>query len=195
MEPTLFDKHLTTDEIQAAMPHVFDSPQDGGKLALIVRRPKVDRREVIEKGTLDVENGLVGDNWLTRGSSRTDNGRGHPEMQLNLMNIRFAELIAGSRERVALAGDQLFVDLDLSRENLPIGSRLSIGTAVIELTAIPHLGCKKFLERFGLDAMKFANSDFGRLHNLRGVNAKVIKTGEISVGDTIAVERIQTRSM
>lgn len=116
-------------------------------------------------------------------------------MQLNLMNIRFAELIAGSRERVALAGDQLFVDLDLSRENLPIGSRLSIGTAVIELTAIPHLGCKKFLERFGLDAMKFANSDFGRLHNLRGVNAKVIKTGEISVGDTIAVERIQTRSM
>lgn len=195
MEPTLFDKHLTTAEIEAGMPIVLDSPRDGGKLALIVRRPKVDRRQVIEKGTLDVEHGLVGDNWLTRGSSRTGSGLGHPEMQLNLMNIRFAELIAGSRERVPLAGDQLFVDLDLSRENLPVGSRLSIGTAVIELTAIPHLGCKKFVERFGLDAMKFVNSEFGRLHNLRGVNAKVIKTGEISVGDTIAVERIQTRSM
>lgn len=195
MNGDLFDKHLTPAEIEAGMPTVLDSPMGLGELVLIVRRPKVDRREVIEKGTLDVENGLVGDNWLTRGSSRTDNGRGHPEMQLNLMNIRFAELIAGSRERVPLAGDQLFVDLDLSRENLPIGTRLSIGTAVIELTAIPHLGCKKFVERFGLDAMKFANSDFGRLHNLRGVNANVIKTGEISVGDTIAVERIQTRSM
>lgn len=189
MEPTLFDKHLTTDEIQAAMPHVLDSPRDGGKLALIVRRPKVDRREVIEEGTLDIENGLIGDNWLTRGSSRTDNGLGHPEMQLNLMNIRFAELIAGSRERVPLAGDQLFVDLDLSRENLPIGTRLSIGSAVIELTAIPHLGCKKFVERFGLDAMKFANSDFGRTHNLRGVNAKVVKSGGVAAGDNIEIER------
>ncbi len=195
MEPTLFNKHLTTVEIEGEIASVLDSPRDLGELVLIVRRPKVDRREVIEKGTLDVESGLVGDNWLTRGSSRTGNGLGHPEMQLNLMNIRFAELIAGSRERVPLAGDQLFVDLDLSRENLPIGTRLLIGSAVIELTAIPHLGCKKFVERFGLDAMKFANSDFGRQHNLRGVNAKVIKTGEITVGDTIAVDRIPTRTM
>ncbi len=169
------------------MPHVLNSHRNDGLLVMIVRRPKVDRREVIETGVLDVDNGLVGDNWLTRGSSRTDNGLGHPEMQLNLMNIRFAELIAGSRERVPLAGDQLFVDLDLSRENLPIGTRLSIGTAVIELTAIPHLGCKKFVERFGLDAMKFANSEFGRTHNLRGVNAKVIESGTITTGDVITV--------
>ncbi len=189
MNGRLFDMHLTNAEIEAGMPNVLDSPRDNGKLDLIVRRPKIDNRERIETGVLDVEKGLIGDNWLTRGSSRTDNGLGHPEMQLNLMNIRFAELIAGNRERVPLAGDQLFVDLDLSRENLPVGTRLAIGDAVIELTAIPHLGCKKFVERFGLDAMKYANSEFGRTHSLRGVNAKVISGGEISIGDTIFVKR------
>ncbi len=185
MNGDLFDKHLTTAEIEAGMPRVLDSPADNGVLEMIVRRPKVNGREVIENGELDIENGLVGDNWLTRGSSRMDNGLGHPEMQLNVMNYRFAALIAGSRERVPLAGDQLYVDLDLSRENLPIGTRLSIGEAVIELTSIPHLGCKKFVERFGLDAMKFANSDFGRKHNLRGVNAKVIVGGRIRTCDGI----------
>lgn len=193
MTGSLFDKHLTTTEIEPGMPRVLDSPKDTGVLELIVRRPKVNGREVVEEGMLDIENGLVGDNWLTRGSSRMDNGLGHPEMQLNVMNYRFAELIAGSRERVPLAGDQLYVDLDLSRENLPIGTQLSIGEAVIELTAIPHLGCKKFVERFGLDAMKFANSDFGRKHNLRGVNAKVVKSGKIKAGDQISV-LIQAKS-
>lgn len=187
MNGNLFNKHLSTEEIEVGLGCVLDSSKDDGVLEMIVRRPAVNQREVIPSGVLDIEKGLVGDNWLTRGSSRTDNGLGHPEMQLNLMNYRFAELIAGSRERVPLAGDQLFVDLDLSRENLPIGSRLSIGTAVIELTAIPHLGCKKFVDRFGLDAMKFANSDFGRSHNLRGVNAKVIESGAITTGDVITV--------
>jgi hypothetical protein len=189
MNLTLFEKHLTHAEIEAGMFQVLGSPHAVGVLAMIVRRPKVGKREVIEKGVLDTEHGLIGDNWLTRGSSRTDNGLGHPDMQLNLMNIRFAELIAGSRERVPLAGDQLFVDLDLSREDLPAGTKLAIGDAVIELTAIPHLGCRKFVERFGLDAMKFANSEFGRKHNLRGVNAKIITGGEIAVGDTIFVKR------
>jgi hypothetical protein len=189
MNGNLFDKHLSTKEIELGLVHVLDSPKSSGVLEMIVRRPAVNKRESIRSGILDIENGLIGDNWLTRGSSRTDNGLGHPEMQLNLMNIRFAELIAGSRERVPLAGDQLFVDLDLSREDLPVGTQLAIGDAVIELTAIPHLGCKKFVERFGLDAMKFANSEFGRKHNLRGVNAKVIVHGEISVGDRIFVKR------
>lgn len=194
MELLLFDKHFTTAEIEAGIEHVLASPRDIGLIELIVRRPKVNKREVVETGTLDVENGLVGDNWLTRGSSRTDNGLGHPEMQLNLMNFRFAHLIAGSRERVPLAGDQLFVDLDLSPANLPIGTRLNIGAATIEITAIPHLGCKKFVERFGLDAMKFANSEFGRSHNLRGVNAKVVHGGKISTGDSIKVIRTETAS-
>ena len=188
MDGVLFNKHLTTEEIDAGMPFVLDSPRDEGTLKLIVRRPAVNKREVITDGVLDVETGLIGDNWLTRGSSRTANGLGHPEMQLNLMNYRFAELIAGNAERVPLAGDQLFVDLDLGRDNLPPGSRIQIGLAVIEVTQIPHLGCKKFVERFGLDAMKFANSDLGRIHNLRGVNAKVIHGGKISVSDAVVVE-------
>ncbi len=187
MTDTLFAMHLTAAEIESRIAQVLGSPKDPGRLEMIVRRPSIDAREVVSEGMLDLETGLVGDNWLTRGSSRTDNGLGHPEMQLNVMNYRFAELIAGGRERVPLAGDQLYVDLDLSRENLPIGSQLSIGTAVIELTAIPHLGCKKFVERFGIDAMKFANSDFGRKHNLRGVNAKVIELGKVACGDDVFV--------
>ena len=189
MDGVLFHKHLTTDAIRTKMPYVLDSPKNNGVLEMIVRRPGVNEREIVTSGLLDLDQGLVGDNWLKRGSSRTQNGLGHPEMQLNIMNFRFAELVAGSRERVRLAGDQLYVDLDLGKENLPAGSRLSIGSAVVEITQVPHLGCKKFVERFGVEAMKFANSEFGRTHNLRGVNAKVIAGGEIKTGDEIKVVR------
>ena len=185
MDGLLFDKHLTTDEINRSMDDVLASPKDNGVLEMIVRRPAANKRELIDRGVLDIENGLVGDNWLTRGSSRTDNGLGHPEMQLNLMNYRFALLIAGNRERVPLAGDQLFVDLDLSEENVPPGTRLTIGETTVEVTTIPHLGCKKFVERFGIDAMRFANSEFGRMHHLRGINAKVVDAGAVSTGDEI----------
>jgi hypothetical protein len=189
MDGTLFPKHFTLAEIEAGIEDVLLSPKSNGVLELIVRRPAVNEREVLESGYLDVETGLVGDNWLTRGSSRTDNGLGHPEMQLNVMNYRFALLIAGDRSRVPLAGDQLFVDLDLSEANVPPGTRFEIGNAVIEVTSIPHLGCKKFVERFGLEAMKFANSEFGREHHLRGINARVIFSGEVAVGDEITIGR------
>ena len=167
------------------MDRVLASPTDGGTLEMIVARPVVNKRKVLTDAELDLEQGLVGDNWLHRGSSRTTDGRGHPEMQLNVMNYRFAELIAGSRERVPLAGDQLFVDLDLSPANLPPGTMIGVGSAVIEVTPLPHLGCKKFVERFGIEAMKFANSEFGRRHNLRGINTKVVTAGSVSVGDKV----------
>lgn len=141
---------------------------------------------MVKTAELDVVNGLIGDNWRMRGSSRTDNGLGHPEMQLNVMNSRVAELVAGGRERMYLAGDQLFIDLDLSDDNLPPGTRLAISSAVIEVTAIPHMGCKKFVERFGLDAVKFVNSDLGRKHRFRGINAKVVVAGTITTGDIVA---------
>ncbi|HQU92311.1 MAG TPA: hypothetical protein PLK77_08445 [Pyrinomonadaceae bacterium] len=189
MEGTLFRLHLTANEIEEKIGDVLASPKDNGTLEMIVRRPAENRREVVESGFLSVESGLVGDNWLIRGSSRTDNGLGHPEMQLNLMNWRFVNLIAGTRERVQLAGDQLFVDLDLSPDNIPPGTQLSIGDAVIEITPIPHLGCKKFVERFGIDAMKYANSDFGRGHNLRGVNAKVLTAGNITANAPVQIVR------
>lgn len=186
MDGTLFNLHLSAAEIEARIGDVIDSPKNPGTLEMIVRRPAENAREVVDTGFLCIDNGLVGDNWLIRGSSRTDNGLGHPEMQLNLMNWRFANLIAGGRDRVQLAGDQLFVDLDLSPDNIPPGTRLSFGDAVIEITPIPHLGCKKFVERFGIDAMKYANSDFGRSHNLRGVNAKVIRSGNVSTGRVVS---------
>lgn len=187
MNGILFEKHLIATEIEARLEHVLAAPKDVGCVEMIVRRPKVNKREVIEIGVLDEEHGLVGDNWLTRGSSRTFTGKGHPEMQLNLMNYRFALLIADSRERVPLAGDQFFVDLDLGEENVPPGTGISIGDATIEVTAVPHLGCKKFIERFGLDAMKIANSEFGRKHHLRGINARVIIGGSVKVGDPIKI--------
>lgn len=176
-------KMLTKQELEAGLPLVRQAPKDQGILHLIVRRPQEDAREVLAVGNLDAIEGLVGDTWCKRKSSRTEDGKPHPDMQLNIMNSRAIELIAQSQDRWQLAGDQLFLDLDLSKENLPAGTRLSLGTAVIEVTAQPHTGCKKFVERFGVDAMKFVNSEVGRELQLRGINAKVVQSGEIRVGD------------
>ncbi|MDC9721376.1 MAG: MOSC domain-containing protein [Urechidicola sp.] len=178
-------QHLTTEQLESGLDFILQSPKDNGIIKLIVRRPKVGEREVLEIGELDLEVGLVGDCWKTRGSSRTTDGFGHPDMQLNLMNTRIIDLIAQDKERWKLAGDQFFVDLDLSEENIPPGTRLSIGTAIIERTEIPHLGCKKFIDRFGKDAMRFVNSDMGKSLNLRGINARVIKPGIVNRGDVI----------
>ena len=185
---TLFDLgHLTAAQIEAGIAEVLASPKDKGVLRLIVQRPKVNARNVVEAGTLDVEQGLIGDNWLKKGS-RWRRG-GDPKRQITVMNWRFARLVAGGESRVPLAGDQLYVDLDLRKENLPAGTLLRVGgEAIIEVTKPPHLGCKKFVERFGMDAMEFANSDFGRQHNLRGVNTRVIEGGEIAVGAVIRKE-------
>lgn len=176
-------------ELEAGLAEIRRAPRGEGPLMLIVRRPRTLEREILEQGELDAEHGLIGDNWQARGSSMTDDGAAHPEMQLNLMNARAIDLIAGDKSRWYLAGDQLFVDLDLSGENLPPGTQLAIGTAVIEVTAVPHTGCKKFVSRFGLEAMKFVNSQLGRELNLRGINAKVVQGGKIRVGDTVSVLR------
>lgn len=178
-------KHLTTAELEAGLDAVRRSPKDEGVLEMIVRRPKADEREVLNEGELDRAEGLVGDSWSVRGSSRTADGSAHPDMQLNVMNSRVIDLVAGGRERWPLAGDQLYLDLDLSEENLPAGTRLSLGGAVIEVTAQPHTGCKKFVARFGADAMKFVNSAEGRRLRLRGLNAKVITGGVIRVGQVV----------
>ena len=174
---------LSTVEIEAGIENVLASPKNRGTLRLIVRRPMVNVRETVDSGRLDPDEGLVGDNWRTKGN-RWRRG-GDPKRQLTIMNWRFANLIAADEDRIPLAGDQLYVDLDLSRENLSPGTRLAVGEAVVEVTAPPHLGCKKFVERFGMDAMTSANSDFGRLHNLRGVNARVIAGGNIATGGHI----------
>ncbi len=159
------------------------SPRDAGVLELIVARPRPGDREVLEDGELSLRDGLVGDGWRSRRSARTSDGSPHPDMQLNLMNARVIALLAQTKRRWPLAGDQLFVDLDLSADNVPPGTRLAIGTAVIEVTTHPHTGCGKFVERFGADAMTLVNSELGRRLRLRGVNAKVVEPGRIRVGD------------
>jgi MOSC domain-containing protein YiiM len=176
-------RHLTTAELEAGLDEIRRSPKDSGVLQLIVRRPDVDAREILETGTLDVVDGLVGDTWGRRTSSRSQAGGPHPDMQLNIMNARAIALIAQSKDRWPLAGDQLFIDLDLSADNLPPGTRLALGSAVIEITEQPHTGCGKFSSRFGTDAMKFVNSTVGRQLHLRGVNARVVQSGVIRLGD------------
>jgi len=174
--------HLTTEELEAGLDHIRLSPKDEGVVELIVRRPNVDAREVLEEAEFSTTEGLIGDSWKLRRSSSTLDGSPNPETQINIMNSRSVALVAQERERWPLAGDQLFIDLDLSKANLPAGSRISIGTAVLEVTAPPHTGCKKFVSRFGFEAMKFVNSEVGRELCLRGINAKVVQGGTIRVG-------------
>ena len=177
--------HLTKEQLEAGLDTIFQSPKNEGVLAMIVRRPVTEQREVLAKAELDIVEGLVGDNWRARGSSATADGSAHSEMQINIMNVRVVDLVAQTKERWSLAGDQLYVDLDLSDENLPPGTRLAIGSAIIEVTAEPHTGCKKFVARFGLEAMKFVNSGLGKKINLRGINAKVIQSGYIATDDVV----------
>lgn len=178
-------RHVSMAELEAGLELIRQSPKHEGVLALIVRRPQIDARDVLETGQLDRDKGLVGDNWKTRGSSRTADRSSHPGMQLNLMNARAIALVAREKDRWQLAGDQLFIDMDLSVQNMPPGTRLALGTAVIEVTEQPHTGCNKFMARFGLEALKFVNSPIGKQLRLRGMNAKVVQSGAIRVGEMV----------
>jgi hypothetical protein len=178
-------RHLSTHEIEAGLDAIKQSPKDDGVLHLIVRRPRIGAREILDEAELDMTAGLVGDSWSQRKSSRTADGSPHPDMQLNVINARTIALLAQTEDRWPLAGDQLFIDLDLSEDNLPAGTQLALGTAVIEVTKQPHTGCGKFVERFGADAMQFVNSPTGRSLRMRGVNAKVVRAGRIRPGDLV----------
>jgi len=170
------ERHRSAAELERNLVHILDAPRDNGALQMIVRRPEVGVRESLQAGQLDEELGLLGDNWSKR--SKVD-----PDMQLNIMSARVIAALTENPDRWPLAGDQLFIDLDLSRENLPPGTQLALGDAVIEVTEPPHTGCKKFAERFGVDAMVFVNSGRGRALNFRGICARVLRAGEIKVGD------------
>lgn len=176
-------RQLSTEELEQGLEAILRSPRDDGRLELIVKRPDIDQRVAVTQGRLDTGQGLVGDNWLTRGCGHMPDGTADPDMQLNIMNARVVALVADDPARRELAGDQLYLDLDLSYENLPPGTQLAIGDAVIEVTEPPHTGCKKFAARFGRDAMVFVNSGMGKKLNFRGINAKVIRSGDIKVGD------------
>lgn len=177
--------HLSIQELEIGLPFIKQSPSLEGTVDLIVRRPAVEEREVILQGKVDSQTGLEGDNWFARGSKSTPDGSADPEAQFTLMNSRVIQLLTQDQALWQWAGDQLYVDLDLSEENLPAGTRLSIGTAIIEVTAKPHTGCKKFSARFGQDALKFISAPENKALRLRGINTRVIQSGEFKVGDRI----------
>ena len=178
-------KQRTMEELLAGLDAIRRSPQDEGVLEMIVRRPRSEEREILQEGQLDVQKGLVGDNWSRRWGSSIEDGSAPFDTQLTLVNTRVIGLLAPERERWPLAGDQLFVDLDLSEWNLPPGTRLSIGSTIIEVTSQPHTGCKKFMARFGLDALKFVSTPEGKERRMRGMYARVVEGGPVRVGDRV----------
>ena len=178
-------RHLTADELHAGLDEIRQAPADDGELVLIVARPDINERRLLVEGELNADVGLAGDNWLAKGSSHTPDGNAAPDKQITVMNVRVTDLVAISRDRVPLAGDQLYVDLDISIDNLPAGSLLHIGDAVLEVSESPHLGCEKFVSRFGAEAMRFVNGRVGRQLRLRGLNARVLVPGMVRVGDRV----------
>jgi hypothetical protein len=177
--------HRSTADLEAGLARILAAPRDRGSLQLIVRRPVMDRREVLESGRLTIAEGLAGDSWRARLDPRTGDGVPQPDTQLNIVSARCIALLSPDPADRPLAGDQLYLDLDLSQENLPVGSRLAIGEAIVEVTAKPHRGCAKFSARFGVDALRFVNSPVGRDLRLRGLNARVVTEGTISCGDAV----------
>jgi hypothetical protein len=181
--------YRSPEELLAGVDHVRESPRDRGILELVVVRPAKYGRTILDTATIDLELGVLGDTWIERGSSRTVDGGPNPEAQVTVMNSRVADLVAATRDRWPLAGDQLYVDLDLSTENLPTGTVLRIGDAELEVTAAPHTGCAQFKARFGVEALRLTATPDGRSLRLRGINTRVVRGGDIRPGDTVEVVR------
>lgn len=172
-------RYLSAAELEVGLRALLPPPKDAGRSTFIVRRPTKESREVLGHARLSPEGGLPGDGWSQKASP-------DPTAQLAVMQTGVADLVANGQS-LALFGDNLFVDLDLSEANLPVGSRLRVGGAMVEVTPMPHDGCRKFNQRFGSHALRFVNAKPTRHLNLRGVFWRVIEAGEIEVGSPIQV--------
>lgn len=177
--------HLTTEQIEARLDWVEASPAECGTVEGLCIRPEVNGRQELESCRLSPAEGVDGDFWVRKSFMTLDDGSSDPAVQVAIMNSRAVDVIAGSRDRWKLAGDQLFVDFDLSESNLAPGDRLHVGPAILEITPVPHTGCGMFQERFGAAAVRFYNSKVGKAMRLRGVYAQVVQEGVVSVGDTV----------
>jgi len=178
-------RYLTRDELDAGLADIRAAPKDHGRLEASVVRPAHDARRSLPACEISLAGGVHSDHWALGCWKTTEDGRPHPDVQICLMNARVIQLIAQAQDRWPLAGDNLFVDLDLSADNLPPGTRLALGSAVIEITDVPHNGCKKFAARYGRDAVLFVNSPEGKRLHLRGTYARVVTDGAIAVGDEL----------
>jgi len=177
--------YVTASEIERRLPWVLDSPSDKGTVELIVVRPHTDQRESCAQALFSPSDGVLGDNWKTQCWKTLPSGQAHPDVQVAIMNARMIDVLSRDRAQWALAGDQLFVDFDLSVVNLTPGDRLRVGAVTLEITVEPHRGCQKFRQRFGDAALDCVNSSQGDNHRLRGIYAKIISAGEVRVGDVI----------
>jgi MOSC domain-containing protein YiiM len=178
-------RHLSLDEMENGLPEILRSPRDRGALRAIVIRPETDARASLPQCELSPEGGVHGDNWAKGCWMSLPDGRPHPDVQVTIMNARAIALIAQEEARWPLAGDNLLVDLDLSDDNLSPGTRLAVGSALLEITEVPHKGCKKFAARFGVDATRFVNSRAGLRLHLRGIYARIVERGTVAVGDPV----------
>ena len=169
---------LSTSEIEKKIDRIAQSPRDLGTLECIVLRLPNEKRETPQEAVVSPDGGLHGDRWRM---AKSPNQRG----QISMMNASFQRTIAGDEDRMTLAGDNLLVDLDLNKDNLPTGARLRIGSSVVEVTDLPHTGCSKFERRYGIDALNFTSSHTHKFQRLRGLFVRTIKPGLIRVGDTI----------
>lgn len=177
--------HRSTAELEAALPHIREASGSTGTIELIVRRPGEDAREVLDVAEINDAEGVAGDTWNQRGSPSSVDGGPHPDAQITIMSARAAAAVIGPVERWPLAGDQIYADLDISHETLPVGAQLRLGDAILEVTAKPHRGCAKFAARFGRDALRFVNTGEGRDLRMRGVNCRVVQPGTVRAGDAI----------
>ncbi len=179
------ERHLPMEDLLKRLAALPRAPRDRGEIAALFARPGSNERTPIEKANLTAAGGMPGDRWSRPREGKPDP---RPDKMLATMQAGVARMIANGQP-LGLFGDNLYLDLDLSAANLPAGTRLRAGGAVLEVTPEPHNGCLKFKARVGADALRLVSRKEDRHRNLRGIYLKVIEDGLVAAGDPVEVLR------